>query len=272
MDDMATTNNAVFTEIDAMKPWFHNLHLPNGQQTAPDHFLGDFPDFKWQQLQPHIPRDLHGWSVLDIGCNAGFYTFELAKRGAYVTGIDLDPHYLRQAEWASEVYGLQDQVEFRQQQVYDLAKSDEKFDMIWFMGVLYHLRYPLLALDIVCSKVKKMLVFQTLTMPGEDMLETKGDYAINERDEMLSNGWPKMAFIEHRLAGDPTNWWAPNKAGLHAMLRTCGMKVTSAPMHETLICAPDPAKLPVVKDWNESEYLSAIGEDWQAVFNKKVKK
>ncbi len=69
--------------IEELKPWFHNLHLPDGQETAPDHPLGDFPAFKWKQIAPHLPRDLAGWQVIDIGCNAGFYSFELARRDHY---------------------------------------------------------------------------------------------------------------------------------------------------------------------------------------------
>src|SRR3954462_11362701 len=90
----------------ALGPWFHNLHLPDGVQTAPDHPLGDFPSFKWRELAPALPADLTGWRALDIGCNAGFYSFELAGRGAEVVGIDLDEHYLRQARWARERLGL----------------------------------------------------------------------------------------------------------------------------------------------------------------------
>src|SRR3546814_15655835 len=69
-------------QVAALGPWFHNLHLPDGTETAPDHPLGDFPSFKWQQVARHLPEDLSGWTALDIGCNAGFYSFQLAKRGA----------------------------------------------------------------------------------------------------------------------------------------------------------------------------------------------
>src|ERR1700758_2909937 len=72
-------------------PWFQNLHLPDGTQTAPHHPLGDYPLFKWDAIAPHVPASLDGWKVLDIGCNAGFYCFELALRGARVTGIDREP-------------------------------------------------------------------------------------------------------------------------------------------------------------------------------------
>src|SRR3954447_10519957 len=94
-------------EIASLGPWFHNLHLPDGTQTAPAHFLGDFPSYKWQEIAAYLPADLNGWQALDIGCNAGFYTFELARRGAEVLGIDCDEHYLTQARWAATQYGLE---------------------------------------------------------------------------------------------------------------------------------------------------------------------
>ena len=128
-------------EIGALAPWFHNLHLPDGRQTAPDHPLGDFPALMWERIAPHVPADLRGKRALDIGCNAGFYCFELARRGAEVTGLDVDEHYLAQARWAAARYGVEERVRFRQGQVYDLAREAEEYDVVLFLGVLYHLRY-----------------------------------------------------------------------------------------------------------------------------------
>src|SRR5690554_2007390 len=122
-------------EAAAQAPWFHNLHLPDGTQTAPDHVLGDFPSYKWHELQRALPSRLDGWTALDIGCNAGFYSFELARRGAQVTGIDCNAHYLEQARWAAPRYGLADQIEFRQQQIYDLARDEQRYDLVLFLGV-----------------------------------------------------------------------------------------------------------------------------------------
>lgn len=265
------TTEQIKEDINKLGPWFHNLHLPTDQHTAPEHFLGDFPSYKWDRLRSHIPEDLTGWRVLDIGCNAGFYTFELAKRGAQVLGIDLDPHYLRQAEWAAKIFGLEERVEFRQMQVYDLAKMNEGFDLVWFMGVFYHLRYPLLALDILSQKAEKMMVFQTLMMPDTASKVIKEDYEVNDRKEMLEEGWPKMAFIEEKLAGDPTNWWVPNQAAILAMMQTCGFKVTGNPLEETYIFVPDPTHHAAL-DWNYSEYLSAIGQSWQDREKEKLNK
>jgi tRNA (mo5U34)-methyltransferase len=226
-------------EIAALGPWFHNLHLPDGAQTAPGHALGDFPAFKWQQIADFIPEDLTGWRVLDIGCNAGFYSFEMARRGATVTGIDVESLFLRQAEWAAREFGLEDRVSWIQMQVYDLAHLDETYDLVLFLGVFYHLRYPLLGLDIVAEKVERMLVFQTLTMPGEEVEETLEDRDIMDREAFARAGWPKMAFIEHAFVGDHTNWWAPNHAAVEAMLRSTGMEVTGRPGHEIYVCRPD---------------------------------
>lgn len=257
-------------QVEKLRPWFHNIHLPDGTQTNPDHFLGDFPAFKWEELKSELPKNLNGKTVLDIGCNAGFYSIELAKRGARVTAVDLDPHYLKQAQWAAKQWKLADKIEFRQWQIYDLARLNRKYDIIWFMGVFYHLRYPLLALDIISEITKEMLVFQTLTMPGEDVLQPEEDYHIHDRDKMLEEGWPKMAFIEKKLNDDPTNWWAPNKAGIESMLRSSGFKITSQPGHEIYICKPDSYNPGVIKQWNRSEFLSATGQEWRSTFREKV--
>jgi tRNA (mo5U34)-methyltransferase len=222
-----------------LAPWFHNLHLPDGRRTAPDHPLGDFPAFKWKQIAPHLPADLRGKRALDIGCNAGFYAFELARRGAEVLAVDVDEHYLRQARWAAAELGLADRVQLRRLGVYDLPRLDlEPFDVVLFLGVLYHLRHPLLALDIVAELTRGSIVVQTLTMPGDERLATPADLSIDDREQLTGPGWPAMAFVEHELAGDPTNWWAPNAACVEAMLRSCGLEVRATPGHEIWLCSP----------------------------------
>jgi tRNA (mo5U34)-methyltransferase len=227
-------------EIVSLGPWFHNLHFEGDIQTAPNHPLGDFPKFKWEKISSHIPEDLSGWRILDIGCNAGYYSFEFAKRGGDVLGIDIDDHYLKQARWASTKVKIKGTVEFRKLQIYDIINLKENFDLVLFMGVFYHLRYPLLALDIVAQKFNKMVIFQTMTMPGSSVFEVPEDFEITDRDIMLEEGFPKLAFIEKSLAGDFTNWWAPNHAAVEAMLRSAGLKIISKPAHEIYICAKEP--------------------------------
>jgi tRNA (mo5U34)-methyltransferase len=90
---------------EALGPWFHNMEL-GGVWTAPDHFLGDYPGVKFRGFAHAIPADLTGKSVLDIGCNGGFYSIEMKRRGASrVLGIDFDEDYLAQARFAAEVTG-----------------------------------------------------------------------------------------------------------------------------------------------------------------------
>jgi tRNA (mo5U34)-methyltransferase len=227
-------------DIERLAPWFHNLHLPDGRQTAPDHILGDFPHYKWEELRPHLPADLTGATVLDVGCNAGFYSLELARRGARVTAIDIEPRYLAQARWAARQYGLHEHIEFRRMQVYDLARCDWKpFDLVLFLGVFYHLRHPLLGLDAVARLTGRQLFFQTLTMPGAAVCNDTAGHRLEDRNVFRRPGWPLLAFIEHDYAGDPTNWWAPNHAAVEAMLRSAGLDITARPGEETYLCVPD---------------------------------
>ncbi|MDO5370459.1 DUF1698 domain-containing protein, partial [Paracoccus sp. (in: a-proteobacteria)] len=166
--------------IEALGPWFQNLDL-NGVRTAPQHFLGDYPAEKFARFAHLVPEDLTGKTVLDIGCNAGFYSFEMRRRGASrVLGIDSDARYLAQARLAAELLDA-DGVEFRQMGVYDVARLGERFDLVIFMGVLYHLRHPLLALDLIREHVAgDMMLFQTLTRGPDTVAEPAEDYDFSD--------------------------------------------------------------------------------------------
>lgn len=139
------TQEQIQERVRELGEWFHNLDL-RGVQTAPRHFLGDYPQNKWQTFAHALPADLRGKTVLDIGCNAGFYALEMQRRGAdRVVAIDFDETYLAQARFAAQVRGAD--IEFHQLSVYDVARLGERFDVVLFLGVFYHLRHPLLALD-----------------------------------------------------------------------------------------------------------------------------
>ncbi|MDA8155293.1 MAG: TIGR04290 family methyltransferase [Actinomycetota bacterium] len=224
-------------EVRRLGEWFHNMDLA-GVQTAPGHFLGDYPSVKWQRFAHSIPDDLTGKTVLDIGCNAGFYSIEMKKRGASrVLGIDNDIGYLDQARFAAGVYGLQ--IEFEEMSVYDIASLDEKFDIVLFMGVFYHLRHPLMALDLIHRHVAReggLLVFQSMLRGTRDKLLPEGDYPFEEQKIFLAHGFPAMYFVEKKYAGDETNWWIPNKACVEAMLRSSGFDILDNPENEVYIC------------------------------------
>ncbi len=222
--------------VEELGPWFHDLDLA-GVRTAPDHFLFDYPAGKFRRFAHVLPDDLTGKSVLDIGCNAGFYSFEMKRRGAgRVLGIDHDERYLAQARFAAEVLGFDD-VEFQAGEVWDVGALGERFDLVIFMGVLYHLRHPLLALDLIREHVAgDLLLFQSLTAGSTAHASPEPDYEFFEGVKALEqDGWPLMYFVEHRLAGDPTNWWVPNSAACAAMLRSAGFNLLAQPISDVFL-------------------------------------
>lgn len=221
--------------IEELGPWFHNLEL-GGIQTAPNHFLGDYPSIKACRFWHLIAPEIEGRSVLDIGCNAGYYALAAKRAGAArVVGIDTDPDYLAQARFAAEVCGAD--IEYRKLSVYDVALLRERFDVVLFLGVLYHLRHPLLALDLIHEHVAgRLLVYQSMQRGSSSVAEVAEDYEFRETDHFDAPGYPKLHFIEHAYASDPTNWWAPNRACSEAMLRSSGFAVIAHPEEEVFIC------------------------------------
>lgn len=235
MSTAAMTIDEIQAKVLALGDWFHNMNL-GGVQTAPDHFLGDYPGVKWQRFADAIPRDLTGLSVLDVGCNAGFYAIEMKRRGAErVVGVDSDERYLAQARFAAEVAGVD--IEFQRMSVYDVPALGERFDVVLFMGVLYHLRYPLLALDLFYEHVTRdLLVFQSMLRGSHDVRRFTADYEFDNADQFDDPAWPRLHFVEQRYCGDQTNWWIPNRACAEAMLRSAGFDIIGHPEEEVFIC------------------------------------
>jgi tRNA (mo5U34)-methyltransferase len=226
---------AIPQRIAALGEWFHNINL-RGHATAPNHFLGDYPSIKWRTFADAIPADLRGRTVLDVGCNAGFYSIEMKRRGAdRVVGVDWDDRYLAQARFAADVSGAD--IELRRLSVYDIASLGERFDVVLFMGVLYHLRHPLLALDTLHEHATRdLLVFQSMLRGSDLAVQVKEDYPFTETSIFDAPGFPKLHFVEHKYSGDDTNWWIPNRAAVEAMIRSAGYAVVAHPEAEVFIC------------------------------------
>jgi tRNA (mo5U34)-methyltransferase len=174
--------------------------------------------------------------VLDIGCNAGFYSIEMKRRNAgRVVGIDNDEGYLAQGRFAAEVCGAG--IEFRNMSVYQVAQFEQRFNWVLFMGVFYHLRYPLLALDLLAEHVVgDRLVFQSMLRGSPEADELAEDYPFSETAMFDSPGFPRMHFVERSYSHDETNWWIPNRACAEALLRSAGFEILERPEEEIYIC------------------------------------
>jgi tRNA (mo5U34)-methyltransferase len=149
--------------------------------------------------------------------------------------VDSDARYLAQARFAAEVRNAD--IEFREMSVYELPSLGERFDLVLFMGVLYHLRHPLLALDILHEHVcGDLLIFQSMLRGSAELRSVKPDYSFSESDHFEDRAYPRMYFVEQKYAGDPTNWWIPNRACAEAMLRSAGFDIVAHPEEEVFIC------------------------------------
>ena len=234
MDAARTPPAELRRRIAELGPWFHNMEI-GGVQTAPDHFLGDYPAFKWKGFQHVLPEDLEGRSVLDVGCNGGFYSIEMKRRNAgRVVGLDTDARYLAQARFAAEQAGYD--IEFRQMSVYDVPQLQERFDLVIFMGVLYHLRHPLLALDLLWEHaVGEQMLFQCLQRGDERIPHLQENHDFSEWALFDQPDYPKLFFVEERYASDPTNWFIPNTSAMEAMLRSSGFEIEAHPEREVYL-------------------------------------
>lgn len=218
-------------QVRRLGPWYQNIYLGDGISTNPER--GDYPESRWRLMEPYVPEDLTGKTVLDLGANAGYFSIRMKQRGAsYVLGIDVSPSQNEQAKFVGEVLGAE--VDFRLMNAYEYVLTDEtKFDFVLFLGVFYHLRYPLLVLDKLAEKTREKLLFQTVIREEqvgeeqdseEEPLVMADDYPKAEVSIFNHRDYPKMFFIEKRYNSDNSNWWFCNEACAFALLRSAGIQ------------------------------------------------
>jgi tRNA (mo5U34)-methyltransferase len=184
--------------------WYHSIDLGHGLVTP------GYDDTPQRLARLALPASLAGKTVLDIGAWDGFFSFEAERRGA-ARVLATDSFSWRGDGWGSKAgfelarAALGSHVEDAEIDVMDLSPDRVgTFDVVFFLGVLYHVRHPLLALERVASVTRECLVLETVV-------------------DCLGYPRPAMAFYpEGELDRDPTNWWAPNLACATAMLRTVG--------------------------------------------------
>jgi len=187
--------------------WWHSIELGDGYITPGAHKIEELRE---NYARLNLPDDLTGKRVIDIGCWDGFYAFEAERRGAdEVVAIDC---------WRPEKFfvahrALNSHVKFHEMSVYNVSREKlGSFDIVLFLGVLYHLRNQLLALERVCELTRDIAIIESHVI-----------------DDTLKSPRPVMEFYEHNeLGGQYDNWWGPNTDCLSRMIRSAGFVHTEA--------------------------------------------
>ena len=216
------TREEILSELKRLEPWFHRIDLGNGLFTKTESVMGepvDHPRGPWQTIRKLLPDDLSGKTLLDVGCNAGFYAFEAKRRGARrVLGVDGQRQHVRQGLFVRKVLGLE--VEFRRLNVYELSpRVVGQFDITLALGLLYHLKHPILALENLYRITRDLLVIETAIMPPAKTPESFA-YSFGALKTILH----PLAYVENPPESKEQvfNWFLPGTEALMALLRNAG--------------------------------------------------
>jgi tRNA (mo5U34)-methyltransferase len=209
--------------IAAHGRWFHEIELAPGIVTPGE----DSNRLKLPLLDElGLPPDARGLRVLDVGCSDGYFSFEMERRGAEVLAIDFVAATATGFALSREILGSR--VEYRAESVYNLAPGRHgTFDLVLFLGVLYHLRKPLAALDALRSVVRPggLLFVATMMIDDYVLLPDGTTTTLAALHPRLAEIPLWQAYPRDSLNGDFTNCFAPNRAGLVAALEEAGFAV-----------------------------------------------
>src|SRR5256714_1331409 len=220
------TKEEIQARIDKLGPWFHCIELGGGIVTKTESAVGEpveHPRPTWEKVRACLPEDLAGRSVLDVGCNAGFYAVELKRRGASrVVGVDSQRNLIRQAAFVREVLSLD--IEYRRASVYDLdPRASGQFDITLALGLIYHCKHLVLALEKLFAVTRELLVVETAVSPPK---KSPGSFAYDVGG-MRPTLHP-LAYVENPPDAKEAiyNWFLPSVESLRALLRNVGFDET----------------------------------------------
>ena len=181
--------------------WFHQIDLGHGIITPGISNCTDM--LNWLAL----PEQLDGKTVLDVGAWDGFFSFEAERRGA-ARVLATDSFSWSGNGWGSKkgfdlVHTIKEsKVDSQDIDVLNLSPEHVgTFDVVLFLGVLYHMKYPLLSLERIASVTKDLLI-----------LETHVDLIFNKRPAL-------SLYPSKELNDDPTNFFGPNAAAVISLLK-----------------------------------------------------
>ena len=198
---------ARISELDDDPGWYQNIDLKNGLQTKTRCVWGekiDHPRERWEAVASAFPQSFEGKTVLDVGCNAGFFSFVAAERNAkYVCGLDYNEKYIEQAKFANDVRGSN--VDFRVGSTNALSSLNKSFDITLCIGLLYHVSDIWGAIREISRVTKEMAIVESA----------------------IHNDNDKLPLV--RVAGQKTSLpgtWHPNIAALRELFELADFKRT----------------------------------------------
>ena len=228
---------SLLQEVQELGWWYQDLVLPDGTRTGDGQPPCYDPSTRWQFFEPHIPESLEGASVLDVGGNAGYFSLQCALRGAKECVI-VEPfvQFAEQAKFVGKSFGVNFDVVCEDVLTYVLT-TDRQFDYVLFLGLFYHLRYPVLVLDRLAQMTRSQMLFHTLIEESVTGSPLQEEAAVpSPSGEDIPN--TRMTFLENAFRRDPTNWWIPSSAAMGSIVRSAGMEITARPHAELLVLKP----------------------------------
>lgn len=218
------TREEILSGLKLLVPWFHRIDLGNGIFTKTQSVMGepvDHPRESWEVIRQCLPDDLANKSVLDVGCNGGFYCVEVKRRGARrVMGVDGQRQHVRQALFVRKVLGLD--LEFRRFSVYDLnPEIVGRFDITLALGLVYHLKHLVFALERLYDVTNELLIVETAIIPPEQTPES----FVQPLGELKQTLHPIFyAQNPPEVKEQVFNWFLPSPAALQALLQNTGFE------------------------------------------------